>query len=344
MSLSNISLPQATRLLPGLALCLIVAGAAYAGAEVLHIAFGAASVEPLVLAILIGIGVKSIVGTAPTQERGIEFGAKTLLEVAIVLLGATINLAATGGAGAAVIGVVLAIVVGSILCGFAIGRLMGLSPRLSLLIACGNSICGNSAIVAVAPVIDARKEEVAAALAFTAVLGIAIVVGLPLAQAYLGLSIPQYGAMAGLTVYAVPQVLAAAAPGGLVAMQAGTLVKLLRVLMLGPVILTIGFLERRRNGARASRTAVLLPWFIVGFVVLATVRSLGLMPESLLGVPPVLASGLTVVAMAGLGLSVDIRAIAAAGGRVIVAASLSLAVLLGVSYAAILTLPAHAFG
>lgn len=338
------SLPQATRLFPGLALCLLVAGVAYAGAELLHLAFGAASLEPLVLAILIGIGVKSIWGTKASQERGIEFGAKTLLEVAIVLLGATINLAAIGGAGVTVIVVVLAIVVGSILTGFAIGRLMGLSPRLSLLIACGNSICGNSAIVAVAPVIDARKDEVAAALAFTAVLGIAIVVGLPLAQAYLGLSIPQYGAMAGLTVYAVPQVLAAAAPGGLVAMQAGTLVKLLRVLMLGPVILTIGFLERRRSGAPAKRSAVLLPWFIIGFVVLATVRSLGLMPESLLGIPPVLASGLTVVAMAGLGLSVDIRAVASAGGRVIAAASLSLAALLGASYLAILTLPAHAFG
>ena len=338
------SFPRATRLLPGLALCLIVAGAAYAGGSMLHLALGAASVEPLVLAILIGIAVKSVIGTRTSQERGIEFGAKTLLEVAIVLLGATVNLAAIGGAGAAVIAVVLAIVVGSIGTGFVIGRLMGLSTRLSLLIACGNSICGNSAIIAVAPVIDARKEEVAAALAFTAVLGIAIVVGLPLAQAYLGLSIPQYGAMAGLTVYAVPQVLAAAAPGGLVAMQAGTLVKLLRVLMLGPVILVIGFLERRRSGAPASRSAVLLPWFIVGFVLLATVRSLGLVPESVQGIPPVLASGLTVVAMAGLGLSVDIRAIAAAGGRVVVAASLSLAVLLGVSYLAILSLPAHAFG
>lgn len=338
------SLPQATRLLPGLTLCLIVAGAAHAGAEVLHRVVGAASVETLVLAILIGIAVKSIWGTRVSQERGIEFGAKTLLEVAIVLLGATINLATIGGAGVTVIAVVLAIVVGSITMGFVIGRLMGLSPRLSLLIACGNSICGNSAIVAVAPVIDARKEEVAAALAFTAVLGIAIVVGLPLAQAWLGLSIPQYGAMAGLTVYAVPQVLAAAAPGGLVAIQAGTLVKLLRVLMLGPVILVLGFIERRRSDAPAARSAVLLPWFIIGFVVMATIRSLGLVPESVQGIPPMLASGLTVVAMAGLGLSVDIHAIAAAGGRVILAASLSLAVLLGVSYLAILTLPVHAFG
>lgn len=339
------SFPQATRLLPGLALCLVVAGSAYPVAEALRRSLGPASLEPLVLAILIGIAVKTVFGTRPAQERGIEFSAKTLLEIAIVLLGATVNLAAIGRTGAVVIAVVLAIVAASIAVGFIIGRVMGLSTRLSLLIACGNSICGNSAIVAVAPVIDARKDEVAAALAFTAVLGIAIVVGLPLAQAYLGLSIPQYGAMAGLTVYAVPQVLAATAPGGLVAMQAGTLVKLLRVLTLGPVILALGFLERRRCGASASRRpAALLPWFIVGFVLLAAIRSFGLVPEGVQDIPPILTSGLTVVAMAGLGLSVDVRAIAAAGGRVIVAASLSLAVLLGISYIAILTLPAHAFG
>lgn len=332
------------RLLPGLALCLLVAGLASGAAMVLHDLVGTASVEPLVLAILAGIGIRSAFGASASLEPGIDFAAKTLLELAIVLLGATINLAAIGGAGAIVIAVVLAIVVGSILAGFAIGRLMGLSPRLSLLIACGNSICGNSAIVAVAPVIDARKDEVASALAFTAVLGIAIVVGMPLAQGLLGLSIPQYGAMAGLTVYAVPQVLAAAAPGGLAAIQAGTLVKLLRVLMLGPVIVVIGLLERRRGSTATARPAVLLPWFIIGFVVLATVRSLGLVPESLTGIPPALASGLTVVAMAGLGLSVDIRAIAAAGGRVVAAASLSLMVLLGVSYLAILMLPPHAFG
>lgn len=335
---------RATRLIPGLLFCLAVAGAAYAVAGLLRLGFGAASVEPLVLAILIGIGIRSVGRVGARHDAGIEFGAKTLLEVAIVLLGATINVAAIGGAGVAVIAVVLAIVVCSIAAGFAIGRFMGLSPRLSLLIACGNSICGNSAIVAVAPVIDAKKEEVASALAFTAVLGIAIVVGLPLAQAFLGLSLPQYGAMAGLTVYAVPQVLAAAAPGGLAAVQAGTLVKLLRVLMLGPVILTLGLMERRRGSARTAGKATLLPWFILGFVLAAALRALGLVPESLLDMPPALASALTVVAMAGLGLSVDIRSVAAAGGRVIGAATLSLVTLLAASYLAIVMLPANAFG
>jgi uncharacterized integral membrane protein (TIGR00698 family) len=329
---------------PGILLCVAITIAATL-VERLEVAItGSRYLEALVIAILIGVAVRAYWTPGEAWKPGIAFSAKTLLEIAVVLLGASISAATVWALGPFLLVGIATVVAVALATTYAICRALGLPLKMAILIACGNSICGNSAIVAVAPVIDARKEEVAAALAFTAVLGIAIVVGLPLAQAYLGLSIPQYGAMAGLTVYAVPQVLAAAAPAGLVAMQAGTLVKLLRVLMLGPVILVLGFLERRRSGAPTKRSAVLLPWFIVGFVVLATVRSLGLMPESLLGIPPVLASGLTVVAMAGLGLSVDIRAIAAAGGRVIVAASLSLAALLGVSYLAILTLPANAFG
>ena len=93
------------------------------------------------------------------------------------------------------------------------GGLAGLlSSKLAVLVACGNAICGNSAIAAVAPVIGADREDVAASIALTAVLGVAVVVLLPLLIPVLGLSNYQYGVLAGLTVYAVPQVLAAAFP------------------------------------------------------------------------------------------------------------------------------------
>jgi uncharacterized membrane protein YadS len=108
-----------------------------------------------------------------------------------------------------------------------------------VLVACGNSICGNSAIAAVAPVIGADGEDVAASIAFTAVLGVVVVLLLPFLAPLLHLSGLQYGVLAGLTVYAVPQVLAATAPLGMVAVQMGTLVKLVRVLMLGPVVLVL---------------------------------------------------------------------------------------------------------
>ena len=91
----------------------------------------------------------------------------------------------------------------------AICRLLGLPLRMSILVACGNSICGNSAIAAVAPIIDADGDDVASSIAFTAVLGVVVVLGLPLLVPLLKMSLTQYGVLAGLTVYAVPQVLAA---------------------------------------------------------------------------------------------------------------------------------------
>ncbi len=133
---------------------------------------------------------------------------------------------------------------------------MGLPQRVSILIACGNSICGNSAIAAVAPVIGADSDDVASSIAFTAILGVIVVLGLPLFIPLLRLSETQYGVLAGLTVYAVPQVLAATVPISAVSAQLGTLVKLVRVLMLGPVIILLSLLRSKLNvSGRRHRTA-----------------------------------------------------------------------------------------
>ena len=105
---------------------------------------------------------------------------------------------------------------------YVICRALGLPQRMAVLVACGNSICGNSAIAAVAPVIGADGDDVASSIAFTAVLGVLVVLGLPLLVPLLRLSLTQYGVLAGLTVYAVPQVLAATLPIGALSNQVGT--------------------------------------------------------------------------------------------------------------------------
>lgn len=327
-------LSQARRIMPGLAICLLVAGAAYVVERIQHTLLGSGFLEALVFAIIIGIVVRTVFSDRASWKPGISFSSKTLLEIAIVLLGASISIATIMNAGAILIISVVAIVILSIYGSFAISRLLGLPSRLAVLIACGNSICGNSAIVAVAPVIEADSDEVASALAFTAVLGIAAVLLLPLLYFYAGLGAAQYGALAGLTVYAVPQVLAAAAPAGLVAVQTGTIIKLLRVLMLGPVIFTLGILrgrEARRAGKKLSIFS-LVPWFIIGFVLVVIIRSCGFIPPEAVKVLLTVSSALTVVAMAGLGLSVNVRTVASAGGRVILASSISLLLLVVVSY------------
>ena len=211
---------------------------------------------------------------------------------------------------------------------------------MSILIACGNSICGNSAIAAVAPVIGADGDDIASSISFTAVLGVVVVLTLPLLVPVLNLSLAQYGVLAGLTVYAVPQVLAATLPIGALSNQVGTVIKLVRVLMLGPVVLGFSLFAGRLRPAQAKpnagpRLTEFVPWFIVGFLVVLAARSLELIPAAVLPGITHTASVFTTIAMAGLGLGVDVRAVARTGVRVTLAVIVSLIFLGLLSYALI---------
>jgi uncharacterized integral membrane protein (TIGR00698 family) len=225
-------------------------------------------------------------------------------------------------------------------CSYAISRAFGLPLRMAILVACGNSICGNSAIAAVAPVIGADGDDIASSISFTAILGVIVVLGLPFLVPILHLSLTQYGVLAGLTVYAVPQVLAATLPIGALSNQVGTVIKLVRVLMLGPVVLGISVFARGlRAGpssniseSRALKLHEAVPWFIVGFLVVLAIRSAGLIPLALLPWITQTAAILTTLAMAALGLGVDVRVVARAGARVTAAVTVSLIVLGLLSY------------
>jgi uncharacterized integral membrane protein (TIGR00698 family) len=259
-----------------------------------------------------------------------------LLEIAVMLLGAAISFGAIIESGPALLTGIAITVVGALAASYGISRTLGLPRRVSILIACGNSICGNSAIAAVAPIIGADGDDVASSIAFTAILGVIVVLGLPLFIPLLQLSEMQYGVLAGLTVYAVPQVLAATVPISAVSAQLGTLVKLVRVLMLGPVIILLSLLRSKLNVSGASAVArvgwrVLIPWFITGFLVLAALRSLGLVPNGLLMPITVTAKWLTIISMAALGLGVDVRIVGRVGGRVTAAVVMSLVVLVAIS-------------
>jgi uncharacterized membrane protein YadS len=147
----------------------------------------------------------------------------------------------------------------------------------------------------------------------------------------------QYGVLAGLTVYAVPQVLAAAFPVSMLSGQVGTLVKLVRVLMLGPVVLFFA-LTHRDAPATSGDPAVhrfqltrFVPWFIIGFLLLAVLRSTSVLPATAVTPTRVVSTWLTVAAMAALGLGVDLKAISKVGPRVIATVTGSLVVLIVMS-------------
>ncbi|WEK57613.1 MAG: putative sulfate exporter family transporter [Candidatus Brevundimonas phytovorans] len=334
------------RLLPGVLLSASVGAVAFALQILESAVFGHPWIEGLVIAILMGAGLRLFWTPSNVWAPGIAFSAKTLLEVAVALLGATVSGAAVMALGPVLLLAIVGVVVLAILGGYALGRAFGLPPAMALLVACGNAICGNSAIAAVAPVIEAEGQDVAAAIGFTAVLGILVVLLVPIVGALMGFDAIKVGVLAGLTVYAVPQVLAAAAPAGLLAVQTGAVVKLVRVLMLGPICLVLGLLrsgkaDGQAGGAKGPKLHHMAPWFIVVFLILMGLRSANLIPEVVL--PPLQAgvTAMTLIAMAGLGLMVDPRAVVRAGPRVAAVAALSALLIGGLALATIvLILPA----
>ena len=288
-------------------------------------------IEGVALAIMVGMLVRTLVGHQSGLVPGVNVAAKQGLEVAVVLLGASVNLPALVGAGPRLLVAVVIVVVGGIMLSLTLSRMLGLNPKLAILVACGSSICGNSAIAAVAPVIDAEHEDIAASIALTAVLGVVFVLVLPLLMLVLRFSPYQYGVLAGLTVYAVPQVLAATLPISVLSGQIGTVVKLLRVLMLGPVVAYFALRYHRADATERFQLGRFVPWFLVGFVLLAMIRSMGLMPEGLADVLREGSRWLTVLAMAALGLLVDLAMIRKVGKPVAVAVLGSLGILVAIS-------------
>lgn len=327
-------------LIPGIALCGLITLISLGIQHVEERHFDHPYVEALVIAILLGMAVRTAWQPSARWLSGIAFSAKQLLEVAVMLLGASISFAAVMASGLLLIMAIVATVAIMLAVSYGLSRMLGLSTKLSILIACGNSICGNSAIAAVAPVIGADGDDIASSISFTAILGVLMVLGLPLLIPLLELSATQYGILAGLTVYAVPQVLAATVPAGIVATQIGTLVKLVRVLMLGPIVvgLSLWAAHRRKQNADATKAPPispfkLVPWFIIGFLVLAALRSLHLVPDFAIAPVTKTAAILTVLSMAALGLGVDVRVLSTVGGRVTAAVTLSLLLLLALSLA-----------
>jgi len=316
-----------TDLMAGLAPILALSLVAVGFGAIESAVFGRPVIEPLIIAMLAGMVVRAVRDVPARAQPVIRFFSKEVLEAGVFLLGASMDIPRLFASGALLALGIVALVCLALSGGYLLGRAIGLQPKLAILVACGNAICGNSAIAAVAPVISADPEDIAASIALSGVLGAAVVVLLPLCIPALGLSHYQYGVLAGLTVYAVPQVLAASFVVSALSGQVATAVKLARVLMLGPVVAFFA-LRARRGTPAALSVRTLVPWFVIGFMVLAALRSSGVIAERTGEEAKIVAGWLTIVAMAALGLSVDVRSIRQVGGRVIVAVGGSLAMII----------------
>ena len=322
-------------LLPGVIACVLVALVSVLLADGLTAMLGRTVIEAIVLALVLGIALRALPGRAALAP-GATFVAKPVLELGVAFVGASIDLTRLGGAGLVLAAIVLLGVAGGMAASLFIGLRLGLTRRSSLLVASGNSICGNSAIAAVGSVTGATRAEIASAIGLTAIAGLVMVIGLPLAVEFLAVDHVRAGVLTGMTVYAIPQVAAASIPMGPVAADTAMLVKLTRVVLLAPITIGTALLWPRVDPAEAlgpdGLPAVrkrpplrrLVPWFVVAFLVLALLRSLGVIPAAVGDQSRVAGNILLTIGMVGVGFGIDPQAVRAVGFKVGLATVLSL--------------------
>lgn len=323
-----------------------VAGTQHIGAGLAVAAVGATfgvvvhrvvpSVSPHVVAVLVGVVLANAGIDLDRLRPGLRVASRRVLRIGIVLLGVRLSVGEVADLGpralAAVVIVVTCTFVGTQL----LGRWLGLSRGLSLLVATGYSICGASAIAAAEPFSDATDEEVACSIGLVTICGSLAIAVLPLIGAMLGMSDAAFGAWAGASVHDVGQVVAAASTAGSTAVSVAVVVKLTRVVLLAPLLAGVALQSRRRTpGTGAPARPPVLPLFVALFLGAVVLRSVGAVPGA--WIAPIRQAETVLIGMGlvGLGSGVDIRRLRGLGPRPLVLGLLSWLLVAGVALAAV---------
>lgn len=323
-------------LLPGLALTGGIAAAAF----FLRTLPGVGVLSPMILALLLGVAIHNLARTPAAVLPGITFSLKRLLRLGIVLLGLQLTVAQLAAVGAAGLFIVAAVLAATFFVTVRLAGPLGVRRPLAELIAAGTSVCGASAILAANSVSRARQEDVAYAIACITLFGSLSMALFPLLLPLLPLDAQAYGLWTGAAVHEVAQVVATAFQGGQEAGEFGTVAKLARVLLLAPLILAMGWAARRRAGAEDGEVggSVPFPLFVVGFLAMVGVNSVIGVPEALAPWTTGLTSFLLTMALAAMGLGMNVRALRAQGLRPLALAAISWIFVSGLGLALVLLL------
>ena len=312
--------PAALRFAPGLVLAAAVAAAASAAARLGWLQ--ANGISALTLAIVIGVVAGNLLPatTLAGSADGLNFAKQWLLRGGIVLYGLRLTFQDIGHVGLAGVAIDAVVLSSTFALAWVLGtRVFGLPRNTAILIGAGSSICGAAAVMATGPVVRGKPEQVAVAVATVVGFGTAAIFLYPalfhLIALVHPLSTSQYGLWAGSTIHEVAQVVAAGHAVGDAAADTAVIAKLVRVMMLAPflVVLAAWFARSGNAAPNQPRPPITIPWFALGFVAVAGLRSLDVLPAASIAVANTIDIAILAVAMAALGLTTRVSAMKAAG-------------------------------
>ena len=287
----------------------------------------------LVLGVLVGCVPAFRPALGGVFRPGLAIASLRLLRLGIVVLGLGLSLGDIAALGWVAILSIVALVIVSFLLTLLIGRMFRLEGDQPLLLAAGFSICGVSAVGAMAAARGSNEKDTATPVTLVTLYGTLAIVVLPLLASILRLDTQQFGHWAGASVHDVGQVVATAQTAGAAALAVAVVVKLTRVLMLAPMVAVTSVMTRRRSSGldRSVPLAAVVPLFIVGFLAAVLIRSFVPLPSEMLAAASLVQSALLACALFGIGASLRLEELARSGARALAAGLVSWGVILGLA-------------
>jgi uncharacterized integral membrane protein (TIGR00698 family) len=313
-----------TRLLPGLALSVLLALAAMRLGTIGWLA--SHGISGLTVAIALGILVGNTLypSIAATAGIGVTFSKQTLLRAGVVLYGLRLTLHDVGQVGAAGVLIDALVVTSTFVLAVTLGtRLFRLDRETSMLIGAGSAICGAAAVMATEPVVRAKADQVTIAVSTVVVFGTVAMFLYPALYSLLPHGPAADGARAfgvytGSTIHEVAQVFAAGRSVSVAVADTAVITKMVRVMMLAPFLMGLSALLARgvaHGSAGPQAHGPSIPWFAIGFLGVVICNSLGVLSARLQSAATVLDTVLLAMAMAALGLTTHVGALRAAGPK-----------------------------
>lgn len=294
---------------PGLTICILIAFAGIWLGKLVPV------IGAPVFGILIGIIVGNVLKLPSVTKSGIAFSSKKILQFSIIVLGGSLSLWQIWDTGRDSLGVMLITLSVALLGAWFIGTRMGISLNMKSLIGVGTGICGGSAIAAIAPIVRADDDEIAFSISTVFLFNVIAVLIFPLIGHILNLQDYGFGLWAGTAINDTSSVVAASYSYSQAAGDFAVITKLARTTMIIPISLIFALLVMRKSGEGKYSIKKIFPWFILGFLAMAAINTLGIFG----GVFPAIAgpSGkyLIVVALAGVGLGANFSNILKTGFR-----------------------------
>jgi len=330
--------PNGLGALPGLA---FVAAGTVVSFGVAHLV---PALNPSTVAVVLGALAVNLRLHTPVLHAGTHLASHRLLRIAVVLLGLQLGLPQLLHLGLAGLAVVLVTVTVTFTGTRLLGRLLGVSPARSLLIATGFSICGASAVAAMEEVAAGGDDDTGVAVALVTLCGSLAILLLPTLRGPLGLDPVAFGSWVGASVHDVGQTVATArrVPG---ALTSAVVVKLSRVVLLAPLVAGVALARSRSRGRRTPEAAAvsgrrppLIPLFVASFLGAIVVTSTGLLSDSVLAGAKTAQGVLLAAALVGLGTGIHLPTLRRTGGRALLLGLASWVLVGTVSYAGVLML------